>query len=73
MYGKISIEWHISGKEIFIDIAVPHNTTAHVILPKASPEFIKGSKASFVPCAKGAETELGSGSYSFSYVYDKKQ
>jgi alpha-L-rhamnosidase len=70
MYGKISIEWRISGKEIFIDIAVPHNTTAHVILPKASPEFIKGSKASFAPCAQGAETELGSGSYSFSYVYD---
>ncbi|MBZ4670955.1 MAG: alpha-L-rhamnosidase [Oscillospiraceae bacterium] len=73
MYGKISIEWHISGKEIFIDIAVPHNTTAHVILPKASPECIKGSKASFATCAQGAETELGSGSYSFSYVYDKQQ
>ncbi|HHV97962.1 MAG TPA: family 78 glycoside hydrolase catalytic domain [Clostridiaceae bacterium] len=71
VYGKISIQWRICNNELFIDVVVPHNTTAHIILPDASPECIKGDDVTFTSCAGGAEAELGSGTYHFNYVCNK--
>jgi len=52
-----------------VNATVPHNTTAHVILPGAVPENISRSNTVFSACGGGAEAKIGSGSYCFSYPY----
>lgn len=52
-----------------LNAVIPHNTSAHVVLPGASPESISGSSAVFSACGGGTEADIGSGSYCFSYSY----
>jgi hypothetical protein len=52
-----------------VNAVVPHNTSAHIILPGAASEDINGSEAGFSACSEGAEAKIGSGSYCFSYLY----
>ena len=59
----------IEGDKMVVDIEVPHNTTAHVILPGADPEAIDGDGISFTACCGGSEAEIGSGVYRFVYPY----
>ncbi|NLY61513.1 MAG: alpha-L-rhamnosidase, partial [Clostridiales bacterium] len=69
VYGKAAIKWAIEGDKMVVDIEVPHNTTAHVILPGADPEAIDGDGISFTACCGGSEAEIGSGVYRFVYPY----
>ncbi len=69
LYGEIYLKWEIEDGKMTVNATVPHNTTAHVILPGAVPENISGSNTVFSVCDGGAEAEIGSGSYCFSYPY----
>lgn len=71
LYGKAAIKWAIEGDNMVVDIEVPHNTTAHVVLPAAVPEVIEGDDVTFTACCGGSEAELGSGVYRFVYPYKK--
>lgn len=70
MYGKTSIHWRIDSKNFFVDIVIPHNTTARLILPGASTDCIAGDAIKFTSCIGGAEAEIGSGNYHFKYPYN---
>jgi alpha-L-rhamnosidase len=65
-YGKIYLKWEKTGDVLKVDIVVPPSTSARVILPGAKYGIIGGVEFNDIP--NGAQAELGSGSYSFSYV-----
>lgn len=69
VYGKASIKWAIENGNMRVDVSVPHNTTAHLVLPDADAADVVGEGADFIPCSGGCEAEIGSGTYSFSYPY----
>lgn len=71
VYGRIAVKWSLENNNMVIDITIPHNTTAHVILPKAAPDNISQSEVLFKTCEGGAEAEIGSGDYRFMYAYEK--
>ena len=52
-----------------VDVMVPHNTTAHLVLPYADSEAIVGDNVEFTSCPGGCQAEIGSGTYSFTYPY----
>ena len=52
-----------------VDIVVPHNTSAHIILPGATSKTVHAGGIPFSDCSDGAEAEIGSGIYRFSYPY----
>jgi alpha-L-rhamnosidase len=64
-YGLFSVRWEKSGKDVKINLRVPPNTTALTVLPGAGAGTIGGT--AFTSVRGGAQAELGSGSYSFSY------
>jgi alpha-L-rhamnosidase len=69
-YGRIFASWSIRGGDMAVDIAVPPNTKAKIILPQASSETIKtikGENVKFENCNDCAEAEIGSGVYRFIY------
>lgn len=70
-YGRIAIKWNIEGSSMVVDVTVPHNTTAHITLPGALPETISADGVNFSVCSGGAEAEIGSGTYRFTYPYGK--
>jgi alpha-L-rhamnosidase len=77
MYGLIQIEWRIGEDEaMFVEVNIPPNTTASVLLPKANQAVllengtaidqtvgISGAKQ----ISTGVELTLGSGDYRFTY------
>ncbi|MCL2472411.1 MAG: glycoside hydrolase family 78 protein, partial [Treponema sp.] len=65
-YGKICLRWEKKGGELKVDITVPPNTKAQVLLPGAREGTISGIQ--FSTAKNGAQTELGSGSYNFTYT-----
>ncbi|AEF82954.1 glycoside hydrolase family 78 protein [Leadbettera azotonutricia] len=69
-YGLVSVRWEIIKDKIKIDVEVPPNTTAKVVLPNAKPGSIGG--VAFTKTALGTEAEIGSGAYSFSYPWPGK-
>ena len=69
MYGLIKVEWKIENKTMIVNIHVPHNTTAVVMLPNACPERICTEGVVFEVDGEAAKAEIGSGSYTFSYEY----
>jgi len=69
IYGKAAIKWAIEGDKMIVDIEIPHNTTAYLVLPGADPEAIEGDDIAFTACYGGSEAELGSGVYRFVYPY----
>jgi alpha-L-rhamnosidase len=70
LYGKIAIKWAIKDGNMVVDVMVPHNTTAHLVLPYADSETIVGDNVQFSPCPGGCQAEIGSGTYSFTYPYN---
>jgi alpha-L-rhamnosidase len=73
--GKISSDWHLSGNMFNLQVEVPVNTTARVVLPVSVVETVteSGSPASaregvkFVGEAAGRPVyQVGSGTYQFS-------
>jgi alpha-L-rhamnosidase len=68
LYGIIRTDWWITGKNFYLQIHIPVNTTATVVLPGANVEY----DLSLAPhvnreerSAKETILEIGSGSYSF--------
>lgn len=79
MYGLIKIKWYHENGMMRMDVTVPHNTTASVVLPYAkmdglmeNEETVKNQTLYSKAMEKdaGVEVELGSGTYSFSYPLD---
>ncbi|WP_435620096.1 family 78 glycoside hydrolase catalytic domain [Thermoanaerobacterium thermosulfurigenes] len=71
-YGRVFASWSIRGGDITVDVAIPPNTKAKIILPHASSEAIetiKGENVHFENCNDDAEAEIGSGTYRFVYLY----
>lgn len=71
IYGDASIKWSIEKSEMIVDITVPHNTTAKVVLPGAITESINSNGIPFTDCSGGAKAEVGSGTYKFKYPLKK--
>lgn len=69
MYGRIDSGWSIKEDMMTVEITIPHNTKATIILPGAKEGSISGSKADFLTCDAGQTAQLGSGSYRFSYHF----
>ena len=65
--GPASISWRQEGGTMNVEVVIPHNTAARVVLPDAEPGAIKGDPVRFTKCADGAEARVGSGRRTFSY------
>ena len=71
--GKIESKWAIEGNDLLVDVSIPANTTATVLLPAADGPTTEGGRA--VEQAEGVSSamkqgglikiEIGSGSYRF--------
>jgi len=77
-YGEVTISWERDGSDMLVDVTVPANTTASLRLPNArSSEVTESGQrlASAEGVTKVREhrgdvlASLGSGTYSFRYVY----
>ncbi len=75
-YGLLASKWHFEGNQFTLAVTVPVNTTAEVVLPRASDveasesgNPIKGAAGVISTMAVGEDLVLtvGSGSYRFSY------
>jgi alpha-L-rhamnosidase len=69
-YGLTSLAWTRGPATMRVDVLVPHNATARLILPGASPESIEGDTVRFASCEGGAEAVIGSGQRTFTYPQD---
>ena len=76
MYGEIRSEWEKTATEMKLQVTIPSNTTATVILPGALLENVSESGrkleasegvSSYGQISEGVKLELGSGVYQFSY------
>ena len=48
MYGKISVDWKLEGKNFLMTVDIPENCSADVYLPgKTNPETVEGGIYSF--------------------------
>jgi len=65
-YGKIYLGWEKTGSTMKVEVKVPPNTRALLILPGAKAGDIGGIK--FSAASNGSQAEIGSGEYSFSYA-----
>jgi alpha-L-rhamnosidase len=68
LYGLVKSSWKIEGGMLTLDVIIPSNTTADIILPKAvDVKAIPSIKT----VAEGANTKasVGSGSYHFEYTW----
>jgi len=57
MYGQVQSAWKIENGKLMIDVTIPANTTARIVLPNK---------------VDNAEVTVGSGSYHFEYPYNSK-
>jgi alpha-L-rhamnosidase len=78
VYGLIASEWKQADGRMKLDVTVPPNTTASIILPGAPADLVTESGSplskaegilSFSQSGESAVLETGSGSYSFEYPY----
>jgi alpha-L-rhamnosidase len=75
-YGKVRSAWKIEGGKMMLDVIVPPNTTAKIILPTASATITESNtdlnKVAYLKdiSKKDNTTEMsaGSGSYHFEYA-----
>ncbi|NLX69713.1 MAG: family 78 glycoside hydrolase catalytic domain [Clostridiales bacterium] len=77
LYGKIKSGWKIGEDgQVQMSIAIPHNTTATVVLPGARPDLVKESGikldqaediVKYEAVDNGVMLEIGSGEYVFEY------
>ncbi len=74
-YGNVAVDWRMENDDFFMSITIPHNTTATVLLPAESIDFITESgkkitdrKDLTVKSFKDqkVEVEIGSGRYRFT-------
>lgn len=79
VYGLIRIKWYYKNGMMRIEVTIPHNTKASLILPYAKIDGLMESGEKLenkLLCLKAVETdigvkvELGSGDYLFNYPLD---
>jgi alpha-L-rhamnosidase len=79
MYGEIMSKWSFENGGFILEVAIPHNTTASVLLPFARLDTLEKCKTLEKYGITGVETgdgvllELGSGKYSFRYPLSENQ
>ncbi len=66
IYGGLSVYWRLEGRSVQLEVEIPHNTTASVILENAR-EVVSDSGILFTPQEGGFSAQIGSGKYSFIY------
>ena len=75
VYGKLSVRWKLEAGKILMDVEIPANTTASILIPGTSENSIteggkpiSGQKEIHIAGSQGNRTELiiGSGIYHFS-------
>ncbi|MCE5257469.1 MAG: alpha-L-rhamnosidase, partial [Chloroflexi bacterium] len=68
-YGMLQCRWSRSEGMMQVDVMVPANTTAELILPYAQAEKVteSGTPTAGAQIAEGVRIELGSGTYSYRY------
>jgi alpha-L-rhamnosidase len=66
-YGRAAVSWIHEDGRMSVEITVPHNATARVVLPGVGFSSLSGAGARFAKSEGGAQALLGSGSYTFSY------
>ncbi|MFS0778117.1 family 78 glycoside hydrolase catalytic domain [Neobacillus sp. 3P2-tot-E-2] len=75
MYGKIRSSWHLTQDEVEIEVEIPANTTAEILLPNArlsevregNQPLISGNIPAYSESKEGVRLTVGSGSYHFKY------
>lgn len=75
MYGKIVSSWQLTNDQVAVEVVVPPNTTADILLPKAKlvdvyegdELLVTGDIHSFIETSEGVKVTIGSGSYQFTY------
>jgi alpha-L-rhamnosidase len=75
MYGKICSSWRLTQEEVEIEVEIPANTTAEILLPNAHlADVLKGGIQlvlsevhSYLETAGGVSLTVGSGCYHFKY------
>jgi alpha-L-rhamnosidase len=67
-WGRAAVSWTLADPRLVVDVTVPHNATARVILPGASRARLGTSTAAFKDSPDGARATLGSGTYRFEYA-----
>ncbi len=69
-YGAIFVRWEIQGGYIVLDVEIPHNTTATIVLPKNS-EVLEDNELKFVRDEHSYTADAGSGNYRILYHYGR--
>ncbi|PGV53829.1 alpha-L-rhamnosidase [Bacillus sp. AFS037270] len=75
LYGKILSSWLLTDKEVVMEVEIPVNTTAEILLPNARlSEVLEGNKPlvsgdihSYMETLEGVQLTVGSGVYHFRY------
>ena len=75
MYGKILSSWNLTSEVVEIEVEIPANTTAEILLPKArladvlegNEQLVSGDIHSYMETIEGVRLTVGSGSYHFRY------
>ncbi len=75
MYGKIESSWNLNSRTFDLNVRIPANTQAKIVLPNAQMNGVKingealtgNSDMHSAQTGKNVEIELGSGNYDFSY------
>ena len=63
MHGPIKSGWKISGDQLIVQVEIPANTTARVVIP--DPYTIEVTEDGNPVSLKGGAVEVGSGNYEF--------
>ncbi len=81
IYGSIQSVWEVKGGKIVIDVTIPVNTEAKILLPQANLDEVteSGNKLEIIKYINSKQSEknvlieLGSGDYKFEYPFSLKE
>jgi alpha-L-rhamnosidase len=72
MYGKVKSKWQVNNGKIVLDIVIPPNTTAEIILPKSAKAVITENNKPLKNNSGGendVKVFVGSGTYQYTYNF----
>ncbi|MFC4597782.1 family 78 glycoside hydrolase catalytic domain [Cohnella hongkongensis] len=67
IYGDIVVSWKAEGNRVQLEVTIPHNTTATLVLGQAKSVAAE-LESQFAWSEKGLTANVGSGQHSFSYL-----
>ncbi|MGE7775572.1 family 78 glycoside hydrolase catalytic domain [Chitinophaga sp. NPDC101104] len=73
LYGTIASKWKLDGGRLKLEVTVPANTTAKIVLPGAAGAAVteSGKPVQLSAEGKDASLQVGSGNYAFEYAFGK--